>query len=84
MTTTPAQDGQRYILSTEAGPAYAGNLSQGYTFVAKTVFKNREDYDYYHTECLAHKALKASVKEKGLDVQDVLTVFYTPVVNEHV
>jgi hypothetical protein len=71
-----AQDGKPYILSLEAGLTYDDARSQGYTLVAKTMFKNKEDFDYYDTECEAHKILKA--KAKSLDVQGVLMIYFTP------
>ena len=70
------QDGAPYILSLEAGPAEHDARSQGYTFVTKTVFKNKEDFDYYDTQCEAHKELKT--KAKSLDIQGVMMVYFTP------
>jgi hypothetical protein len=41
------------------------------------VFKNLEDMEYYDKECEAHKKLKAKVAAE-LEVNGVMTVFYTP------
>lgn len=70
------QDGKPYILSLEAGPTYEDARNQGYTLVAKTVFKNIEDFEYYDKECQAHKEFKA--KGKTLDVQGMMMVFFSP------
>jgi len=78
LSTTNSKNGAPYILSLAAGHAYEDQRSQGYTIVAKTEFKNKEDMDYYDTECEAHKNLKAEAKNLG--VEGVMTVYYTPAV----
>ena len=72
------QDGAPYILSLEAGPTEDDERNQGFTFVAKTVFKNKEDFEYYDKECEAHKEFKA--KAKSLDVQGMMMIYYTPAI----
>jgi hypothetical protein len=49
--------------------------------VAKSVFKNKEDFDYYDTECEAHKEFKA--KAKAFNVEGMMMVYYTPGYSAH-
>jgi hypothetical protein len=35
----------------QAGPAYGNIREEGYTFVAKSVFQNKEDMEHYETDC---------------------------------
>jgi len=75
---THSKNGAPYILSLAAGRAYEDQRSQGYTIVAKSEFKNKEDVDYYDTECEAHKNLKAEAKNLG--IEGLMTVYYAPAV----
>lgn len=61
----------------QAGPAEGSVKEQGFTFVAKSVFKNMEDIEYYNTECAAHQTYKAFLKEKA-PVQELMSVYFTP------
>ncbi len=47
--------------------------------MAKTTFKNREDFDFYDVECPAHKALKQKVASVG--VEGMMMVFFSPTVS---
>jgi hypothetical protein len=77
LTSYPtAQDGKPYVLSIEAGPT-SDDSNLNFNFVGKSVFKNLEDMMYYDKECVAHKKLKANVA-KELDLQGIMTVYYTP------
>jgi len=81
-----SKNGNPYILSLEAGPTYDDARNQGFTFVAKTVFKNREDHDFYDKDCPAHKVFKQTLAGRGIDVlqQGIMTVFYTPAVTSYI
>lgn len=56
--STALQNGQPYILAVEAGTTQGDERSQGYTIVATSVFKDREDFDFYDKECEAHAELR--------------------------
>jgi len=67
-----------YILSMEAGPANGGHVKdQGYTFVTKSVFKNKEDMDFYETKCEGHQTYKTFLKENA-PVGGLMAVCFTP------
>jgi hypothetical protein len=72
-----AQDGKPYILSMQAGPANGHVKDQGFNFVTKSVFKNREDMTYYETECGGHNDYKVFLKERA-PVGGIMTVYFTP------
>jgi len=78
LVKTQSRDGKPYILSLEAGPANEDARSQGFTFVAKSVFKNLEDFWYYDKECAAHQKFKANLVEKKVKVEGMMMVYYTP------
>lgn len=61
----------------QAGPANGTVKDQGFNFVAKSVFKNREDMAYYETECAAHNEFRAFLKEHA-PVTGLMTVHFTP------
>jgi len=81
-----SRNGKPYILSLEAGPTYDDARNQGFTFVSKTVFKNREDHDFYDKDCPAHKKFKQMMSDKGINTlqQGLMTVFYTPAVTNYI
>ncbi|PVH73686.1 hypothetical protein DL98DRAFT_606424, partial [Cadophora sp. DSE1049] len=56
------KDGKPYIISVEAGAAFADQRSQGYTVAVVSVFASKEDMVYYDNECEAHGRLKAVAK----------------------
>ncbi|KIW94240.1 uncharacterized protein Z519_05556 [Cladophialophora bantiana CBS 173.52] len=60
MRTSAQKDGKPYILSNEATRVLNSSeeRSQGYTLVAVTTFKSREDVEYYDKGCAAHKKLR--------------------------
>ncbi|KAI9744671.1 MAG: hypothetical protein M1818_002200 [Claussenomyces sp. TS43310] len=70
------KEGKPYLLSIEAGPSFDNARNQGFNFIAKTVFKNKADHDFYDTICPAHKHLEAVAKL--LDIQGMVTNSYTP------
>ncbi|KAH8811632.1 hypothetical protein F5884DRAFT_749999 [Xylogone sp. PMI_703] len=78
LKATQKKEGKPYIVNLQAGEAYDDTRSQGYTFIAKSEFKTKEDMDYYDTECEAHKVLKT--KAKDLNVEGILTVYYHPTI----
>lgn len=71
------QDGKPYILSMEAGPAFGHVRDQGYTFVCKSVFKDKADMDFYETQCEGHQEFKNFLK-KYAPVEGLMTVYFTP------
>ncbi|KAF5130732.1 hypothetical protein E5D57_007076 [Metarhizium anisopliae] len=76
-TDTPfLQDGKPYILSLAVGVAEEDPRAQGYTVVCKTEFASMDDLKYYDESCAAHKNLKATAKELG--VEGIMTVFFKP------
>ncbi|OAP64991.1 hypothetical protein AYL99_00963 [Fonsecaea erecta] len=60
MRSTAQKDGQPYIVSNEATRVINSSeeRSQGYTVIAVTTFKSREDVDFYDKGCAAHKKLR--------------------------
>jgi hypothetical protein len=74
---TNTQDGKPYIISMQAGPAQGTVKDQGFNFVTKSVFKNKEDMAYYETECEGHNEFKIFLKEKA-PVSELMTVYFTP------
>jgi len=76
LSATATRNGSPYILSLAAGPAKPDERSQGFTFVAKSEFKNMDDWKYYDVECEAHKTLKKGAATLG--VEGILTVYYEP------
>lgn len=80
------QNGKPYILSLEAGPLFTDprstptGHSSGYTFVSKTTFASKEDFDFYDTECEAHKWLKAQAKTLTSIEGPPLMTYFTPAV----
>jgi hypothetical protein len=61
----------------QAGLANGHVKDQGFNFVAKSVFKKKEDMVYYETECEGHNAYKVFLKENAL-VAGVITAYFTP------
>jgi hypothetical protein len=59
--TDPSQNGEPYIVSNAARKALntSSPLSEGYTIMSQSIFKNHSDHDFYDRECTAHKKLKA-------------------------
>jgi len=86
LAKTQAKNGKPYILSLESGPSHEDARNQGYSYVSKTVFKNREDHDFYDKDCPAHQRFKQSLASRGINVleQGIMTVFYTPVVTSYI
>ena len=66
-----------YILSMQAGLAFGDVAKQGYTLVAKTVFRNKEDMEYYEKECAAHQEYKDFLKQNA-PVEGLMTCCFTP------
>lgn len=54
------QDGAPYIVANEASRIInvSEERTQGYTVIAVTTFKSREDLEYYDKQCPAHKKLR--------------------------
>lgn len=63
-----------------AGPAQGHVKEQGYTFVARSVFKNKEDMEYYDKECEAHLAFKMFLKEHA-PPEGLMACYFTPSVS---
>ncbi|EME87192.1 uncharacterized protein MYCFIDRAFT_169051 [Pseudocercospora fijiensis CIRAD86] len=45
-------------------------LSDGYTIVSQSIFKNHDDHEFYNKECEAHKELKARSSILGTDAAE--------------
>ncbi|KAF2116350.1 hypothetical protein BDV96DRAFT_645680 [Lophiotrema nucula] len=58
------KDGKPYIKVAQAHPTHDDPRSQGYNFVARTIFESKADMDYYDNECEAHGAIKGLLKGK--------------------
>lgn len=67
----------------EAGPANGHVKGQGYTFVTKSVFKDKEDMDFYEKECAGHMVYKEFLK-RNAPVEGLMTVFFTPGVSSFI
>jgi hypothetical protein len=61
----------------EAGLAQGHVKDQGYTFVTKSVFKNKDDMEFYEKECPAHEEYKVFLK-KNAPVEGLMTVVFQP------
>ena len=57
---TTRQDGKPYIVSNVARRITNTDspLSEGFTISSQSIFRNKEDHDFYDKECPAHKELK--------------------------
>ncbi|KAJ4991983.1 stress responsive a b barrel domain-containing protein [Stagonosporopsis vannaccii] len=64
LTQDAVKDGKPYIQQATAHQPYDDPRTQGYTLVARTIFKSKADMDYYDNECEAHAAIKAFIKPK--------------------
>jgi len=86
LAKSQSRNGKPYILSMEAGPTYDDARNRGFTFVSKTVFKNRDDHDFYDKDCPAHKKFKQMMSDRGINTleQGLMTVFYTPAVTNYI
>ncbi|TVY82770.1 hypothetical protein LSUE1_G001601 [Lachnellula suecica] len=62
MPEEAVKNGNPYIISMDAGAAFAEQRSQGYTVAVVSVFASKEDMVYYDNECEAHGRLKAVAK----------------------
>ncbi|CAG8979904.1 hypothetical protein HYALB_00011268 [Hymenoscyphus albidus] len=71
---TQRKDGKPYILSMEAGPANGHVRDQGFNFVAKNVFKDKADMEFFEVECEGHKGFRAYLKAKAPVVEGGLMV----------
>ncbi|KAK3711317.1 hypothetical protein LTR37_009697 [Vermiconidia calcicola] len=61
---TAVKDGKPYIVSNVSRRVIntSSPLSEGYTVASQSIFKNREDHEFYDKDCSAHKELKVSNK----------------------
>lgn len=73
-TKNKPQDDKPYVTG-KAYKLYDDARSQGYTFVARTVFESLDDMRYYDEGCEAHAALKKQCGPKSGGPQNVLTVY---------
>ncbi|KIW99777.1 uncharacterized protein Z518_10705 [Rhinocladiella mackenziei CBS 650.93] len=60
LRATAQKDGAPYIVANEASRVLntSEERSQGYTLIAVTTFKSKEDFDYYDKQCPSHKRLR--------------------------
>ncbi|KXT02606.1 hypothetical protein AC578_10700 [Pseudocercospora eumusae] len=59
------RNGEPYIVSNVSRRVLntGSPLSEGFTIVSQSIFKNHDDHDFYDKECEAHKELKARSTE---------------------
>jgi hypothetical protein len=64
-STESLQNGEPYIVSNAARKVLntSSPLSEGYTIMSQSIFKNHSDHDFYDRECTAHKKLKACTSQ---------------------
>ncbi|KUJ16046.1 uncharacterized protein LY89DRAFT_101948 [Mollisia scopiformis] len=75
-TKNQKKDGEPYILSMAAGLAQGHVKEQGYTFVTKSVFKSKDDMEYYEKKCEGHLEYKKFLKENA-SVEGLMTCYFT-------
>lgn len=63
-----------------AGPAQGHVKEQGYTFVTKSVFRNKEDMEYYEKECEGHLEYKKFLRENA-PVEGLMACYFIPSVS---
>lgn len=65
--TDSSQNGEPYVVSNAARKVLntSSPLSEGYTVMSQSIFKNHSDHDFYDRECTAHKKLKARGSHRG-------------------
>jgi len=65
----------------QAGRADAHiQIDQGFTFVARSVFKDMEDVQYYIEKCEPHQAFKLYLKENPTP-EGLMSLVFTPEVS---
>ncbi|CZT16746.1 uncharacterized protein RCC_02581 [Ramularia collo-cygni] len=70
-----SQDGEKYIVSNVARRVLntTSPLSEGFTIASQSVFKSREDHDFYDQECPAHKELKKTTSKTATGKMTLVT-----------
>jgi hypothetical protein len=68
------------MLLMQAGRASGHVKDQGYTFVARSLFKNADDMEYYLEKCEAHQAFKVFLKENA-PPEGLMSCVFTPEVS---
>lgn len=73
--TLSPQDGKPYIISNAARKVLNASspLSEGYTIMSQSIFKDHSDHDFYDKECPAHKELKKTTSRVRTGVMTVVT-----------
>ncbi|KAK5130731.1 hypothetical protein LTR08_001718 [Meristemomyces frigidus] len=61
---TARKDGKKYIQEVTSRQTINDPRSQGFNFIASTMFASMDDFKYYDEECAAHGKLKAWAKDK--------------------
>ncbi|EME50309.1 hypothetical protein DOTSEDRAFT_41413 [Dothistroma septosporum NZE10] len=69
------KDGQPYIVSNVARRILntSSALSEGYTIMSQSVFKDHKDHDFYDKECSAHKELKKTTSKVRTGVMTIVS-----------
>lgn len=69
------QDGEPYIISNAARKVLntSSPLSEGYTIMSQSIFKDHSDHDFYDKDCPAHKELKKTTSKVRTGVMTVVT-----------
>lgn len=74
-----SQNGEPYVVSNAAREVLntSSPLSEGYTIMSQSIFKNHSDHDFYDRECTAHKKLKAC------ESFPAASIFEQPLTSDH-
>lgn len=74
-----SQNGEPYVVSNAARKVLntSSPLSEGYTIMSQSIFKNHSDHDFYDRECTAHKKLKAC------ESFPAASIFEQPLTSDH-
>ena len=73
--TKAIQNNEPYIISNAARKVLnpSSPLSEGYTIMSQSIFKNHSDHDFYDKECPAHKTLKQTTSRVRTGVMTIVT-----------
>ncbi|KAL6249550.1 hypothetical protein RBB50_003403 [Rhinocladiella similis] len=73
LRATAQKDGAPYIISNEATRVTNASeeRAQGYTLIAVTTFKSREDFEYYDKQCEAHAKIRSFIATRRTGVATI-------------
>ena len=75
LTLSFPKNGESYIVSNAARKVLntSSPLSEGYTIMSQSIFKDHSDHDFYDKECPAHKTLKQTTSRVRTGVMTIVT-----------